>query len=192
MQYHHGNLRDALLDAAEHSIEEGGVDQLSLRDLARRVGVSHSAPRAHFVDRQSLLDALAERGFARLGVALRAADSAAGSSFDARLRAVASAYVDFAVRRPNLVSLMFATKPGAVLTGQDSAILDTLSVVPRLIEEGIASGRIAPTDPARAALLISATIRGIVAMVATESIAPDAVGPLIDDAVDNFLRGSAR
>lgn len=86
---------------------------------------------------------------------------------------------------------MFATKPGAVLTGRDSAITDTLSVVPRLIEEGIASGRIAPTDPARAALLISATIRGIVAMVATESIAPEAVGPLIDDAVDNFLRGSA-
>lgn len=85
---------------------------------------------------------------------------------------------------------MFTAKPA--LTGQDSTISDTPSVVPRLIQEAITAGRIAPTDPVRAALLISATIRGIVAMVATERIAPEAVGPLIDDAGDNFLRGSAR
>jgi AcrR family transcriptional regulator len=69
--YHHGNLRAALLDAAECSVEEQGAEQLSLRELARAVGVSHAAPRSHFPDRQALLDALAERGFDRLAAAMR-------------------------------------------------------------------------------------------------------------------------
>ena len=64
--YHHGNLRGALLDAAERTVRERGVQALSLRELAREIGVSHGAPRRHFPDRQALLDALAESGFERL------------------------------------------------------------------------------------------------------------------------------
>lgn len=60
--FHHGNLRAVLLDEAGAVVRESGVGGLSLRDLARRAGVSHGAPRSHFVDRQALLDALAERG----------------------------------------------------------------------------------------------------------------------------------
>ncbi len=55
--FHHGNLRAVLLDEAVAVLRETGVDGLSLRDLARRAGVSHGAPRSHFVDRQALLDA---------------------------------------------------------------------------------------------------------------------------------------
>ena len=69
--YHHGNLRAALLASAERTLDEGGVGELSLRELARQVGVSHAAPRRHFADKQALLDALAEDGFERLGEALR-------------------------------------------------------------------------------------------------------------------------
>ena len=65
--YHHGNLRSALLAAAERTVRERGVQDLSLRELAREIGVSHGAPRRHFPDRQALLDALAESGFERLG-----------------------------------------------------------------------------------------------------------------------------
>ena len=65
--YHHGNLRTALLEAAERTLRERGVQALSLRELAREVGVSHGAPRRHFPDRQALLDALARAGFERLG-----------------------------------------------------------------------------------------------------------------------------
>src|SRR5215472_7707973 len=79
--YHHGNLRTALLDAAERTLRERGVQALSLRELAREVGVSHGAPRRHFPDRQSLLDALAGAGFERLGAELRAAAAAAGEDF---------------------------------------------------------------------------------------------------------------
>jgi len=66
--YHHGHLRDALLAEAERTLREQGVEQLSLRDLARQAGVSHAAPRRHFADRQALLDALAGAGFARLAL----------------------------------------------------------------------------------------------------------------------------
>ena len=69
--YHHGNLRTALLAAAQQTVRERGVAALSLRELAREVGVSHGAPRRHFPDRQALLDALAEDGFERLGGELR-------------------------------------------------------------------------------------------------------------------------
>ncbi|MBW3550170.1 MAG: lipid IV(A) 3-deoxy-D-manno-octulosonic acid transferase [Proteobacteria bacterium] len=55
--YHHGNLRSALMEAAERALERGGVQALSLRELAREIGVSHAAPRRHFPDRQALLDA---------------------------------------------------------------------------------------------------------------------------------------
>src|SRR3954469_7536348 len=73
--YHHGNLRPALLEAAERALARG--DELSLRSLAREVGVSHAAPRRHFADKQALLDALAEDGFERLGSEMR--DAIAGA-----------------------------------------------------------------------------------------------------------------
>src|SRR5436305_12882615 len=91
--YHHGSLRSALLAAAERTVRERGVQDLSLRELAREVGVSHGAPRRHFPDRQALLDAVAETGFARLGSELRAAVAGAGDDFPERLRTTATAYI---------------------------------------------------------------------------------------------------
>jgi AcrR family transcriptional regulator len=108
--YHHGNLRAALLGEAERTLREQGIDALSLRDLARQAGVSHAAPRRHFADRQALLDALAASGFVRLGDEVRAAIDAAGEDYQARLRAVATAYVRFATRDAALLELMFAAK----------------------------------------------------------------------------------
>jgi len=65
--YHHGDLRRALLDAAVEAIEGAGPAELSLRDLARRIGVSHAAPAHHFGDKAGLLTALATEGYALLG-----------------------------------------------------------------------------------------------------------------------------
>ena len=73
--YHHGNLRAALLEEAERALASGR--ELSLRELAREVGVSHAAPRRHFADKQALLDAMAQDGFERLGAELGEALAAA-------------------------------------------------------------------------------------------------------------------
>src|SRR5271168_4580796 len=112
--YHHGNLRTALLAQAARTVRECGVQAVSLRELARDVGVSHGAPRRHFPDRQALLDALAEAGFARLGAELQSAIDGAGGDFPSRLLATATTYVRFATRDPALLELMFAGKHGAL------------------------------------------------------------------------------
>jgi len=89
--YHHGDLRRALLDAAAEAIAEDGPAALSLRDLARRAGVSHAAPTHHFGDKKGLLTALAAEGFDRLAADLLATRAATGSFLE-----LGVAYVRFA------------------------------------------------------------------------------------------------
>src|SRR5215510_10331530 len=70
--YHHGDLRNALLEAALELVREEGVGAISLREVARRAGVSHAAPAHHFGDKAGLLTALATQGYELFGAALRA------------------------------------------------------------------------------------------------------------------------
>ncbi|KKK05454.1 TetR/AcrR family transcriptional regulator [Micromonospora sp. HK10] len=97
--YHHGDLRRVLLTTAAAAIAESGPAALSMRDLARRAGVSHAAPAHHFGDKAGLLTALATQGFDLLADALRAAD---GDLLDAGV-----AYVGFAVRHRAHFDVMF-------------------------------------------------------------------------------------
>jgi len=112
--YHHGDLREALLEAAEALLREEGVPGLTLRACARRAGVSHAAPKHHFADLSELLSEVAARSFDRLGAALVAARDAAGADPDARFTAAARTYVAFARENPAHFRLMFrsdALKP---------------------------------------------------------------------------------
>ena len=103
--YHHGALRSTLLEAAEALIEERGLDRFSLRETARRAGVSPAAPAHHFGDVRGLLTAIATEGFIALGDALQAADF--GNDRDARINAQGLAYVRFALQRPARFTLMW-------------------------------------------------------------------------------------
>ena len=122
--YHHGDLRRALLDAAAAVLADAGVAALSLRDLARRVGVSAAAPYHHFANKAALVDALAEDMMARLDGAL--ADAAARATDPlAQARAVGVAYVQFAVAHPDGFRLAFRPElgtPVAELIGGDDAV----------------------------------------------------------------------
>jgi AcrR family transcriptional regulator len=188
--YHHGNLRTALLEQAERTVRERGVHALSLRELAREVGVSHGAPRRHFPDRQALLDALAEAGFARLGAELRRAVDGAGEDFEARLQATATAYVHFATRDAALLELMFASKhreeSGALHEAADRAF----AVMLELIDQGQAQGALEPGPPERIGLVLFATIQGIAALVTGGMVQAEQLDELVADAVGHFLRGS--
>lgn len=95
--YHHGDLREALIAAAEEVIAERGIDGFSLRETARRAGVSPAAPGHHFKDARGLLTAVAARAFQAFGDALEAADKGAGSDRVARIHAQGMAYVRFAL-----------------------------------------------------------------------------------------------
>src|SRR5213075_1047621 len=99
--YHHGDLPAALLRAAGRTLEKRGIGALSLRETARRAGVSHNAPYRHFPDREALLAALAAQGFAMLGSEQKSSAATGG------LRAMGEAYVRFALAHPQRFRLMF-------------------------------------------------------------------------------------
>jgi AcrR family transcriptional regulator len=104
--YHHGDLRRALLDAALSLVSEKGLSALTLREVARKVGVTHAAPYHHFPTRDALLDALAHDAFCALDVAMaRATHDVADLS--ERLFLVGKAYTDFARAHPEQLQIMF-------------------------------------------------------------------------------------
>lgn len=108
--YHHGNLRAALLTAAEAELVEQGVEGFSLRSVARRAGVSHAAPKHHFGDTAGLLTALAAEGFRLFTAAQLAREAEAAPDATSQLLAAGLGYVDFACARPALFRLIFTSK----------------------------------------------------------------------------------
>jgi AcrR family transcriptional regulator len=190
--YHHGNLRTALLEQAARTVREHGADGLSLRELARQVGVSHSAPRRHFADLQALRAALAEAGFVRLGAELRAAVDAAGPDFGARLRSTAAAYVRFATEEAALLELMFASKQHEQSATLHETAERAFAVMLDLIREGQAAGVLDEGDLERVGLVLFATMQGIAALVTSGMVDADQVDELVNDANALFLRNAAR
>jgi AcrR family transcriptional regulator len=107
--YHHGNLREALVEAARQLIAEKGPQGFTLVEAARMAGVSPAAPYRHFKDRDALVAEVAQRGFAVFSDALHSALSAPGSAVDAFER-MGSAYLDFAHREPGFYAAMFMAR----------------------------------------------------------------------------------
>ncbi len=133
--YHHGALREALLAAAEAVIAERGVDGFSLREAARRAGVSPAAPQHHFGDTRGLLTAVAAAGFAGLADALAAADLAAGPDREARTTAQGAAYVRFAFAEPARFDVMWRA---ARIDTRDSAYVAASTRAFRTLQGAVA------------------------------------------------------
>lgn len=186
--FHHGNLRAALLDQAERTLREDGIDALSLRELARQAGVSHGAPRSHFVDRQALLDALAERGFNRLADEVGAAIGSDTVDHKQRFRAAAAAYVHFAVTDTALLDLMFTAKNGNAPEGLRVASERLFAAFGDLIDRSTKAGVLKPQDPYRLQLLLAAVMQGIAVLVSTRRISTEDGASLIDDAISLLVR----
>jgi AcrR family transcriptional regulator len=187
--YHHGNLRSALLARAVEVIDERGVGDLSLREIARDVGVSHAAPRRHFADRQALLDALALEGFERLGAELRGAIAGAGDAFPARLDAIARCYVAFATDHAALLELMFATKRRHESDALHEAANRSLSVLLDVIADAQAAGELVPGDRERVAIPIFAALQGLTAMVNGGMLDPTQLDDAVTVAIGQLLDG---
>ena len=108
--YHHGDLRAALLDATESLLDESGLEGFTLRECARRAGVSHGAPAHHFGDLRGLLTAFAAQSFDQLEVLTRAYMDAAQPGVYERLVANGVAYLDYALMHPARFRLMFRSE----------------------------------------------------------------------------------
>lgn len=188
--FHHGNLRTVLLDEATAVLRESGVDGLSLRDLARRAGVSHGAPRSHFVDRQALLDALAEAGFQRLTADVRAAMGEPGDDVRARFLRVAGAYVDFAIDDAALMDLMFQAKAQA--GGGPPRVAEVAAELFTVLDSAMGPRSDDTDEGARNAfgMLFAATVQGIATLVSSRRIARGDGDRLVGEAMEMML-GSA-
>ncbi|MBS3650387.1 TetR/AcrR family transcriptional regulator [Pseudaminobacter sp. 19-2017] len=109
-RYHHGGLREALIEAAEQELAEKGIEGFTLRGVAKRAGVSHAAPAHHFRDTGELLTALAAVGAQRFLSGMTEREAAAGDDPRGRFVATGRAYIEFALANPALFELMFGSK----------------------------------------------------------------------------------
>ena len=105
--YHHGDLREALILAGESTLHDLGLQGFTLRECARRAGVSHAAPKHHFENVRGLLTAVATRGFDRLATTIVTHMKSAGADLDDQFFAVAHAYQEFAHACPEHFRIMF-------------------------------------------------------------------------------------
>jgi len=137
--YHHGDLRNALVQAGTQMLAETGVDGLSMRRVAAQLGVSHNAPYQHFADKEAILAAIAVQGFRALDSAITSALAALPPDMPPleQLKAVGAAYVTFVLANPHYVPVMFGTLPHErypELSEVSLAALDRLAAVFRLAQ----------------------------------------------------------
>lgn len=105
--YHHGDLRQNILEEALSWIEKESIFSLSLRGIARRIGVSHNAPYRHFPDKESLLVAIAETGFERLHQTLEYASQNSPNDDKKRVENIGIAYIEYALKNQAYYRVMF-------------------------------------------------------------------------------------
>jgi len=160
--YHHGDLRDALLDAVGEIIQEQGVGAVSLREAARRVGVSHSAPAHHFGDKTGLMSAFAARGFDAFGTRMsNAFDAAAPEGTHAQFRAIGVAYLQFSIEECASFEVMFRPEFHDPYDPEvKEASLRAFGVLMNAVKAGMPAN-VAHLDPLHLALVAWATVHGL-------------------------------
>lgn len=157
-RYHHGDLRRSLVDAAVAILHETQRWDFSLREVARRAGVSHNAPYSHFADKQALLAAVGVAGYATLRNRMLIASSAAPNA-DAALEAIGQAYVAFGLENPAHYRLMFGQElqaDGLLPPDLAEAAEASRSVLHDIVMRGAAEGvfGVDPSDPTNVAVAV--------------------------------------
>ncbi|MBU8868224.1 TetR/AcrR family transcriptional regulator [Paenarthrobacter aromaticivorans] len=188
--YHHGKLREALLERAMETIEQAGVDGLSLRQLARDLNVSHGAPAKHFRDKQSLIDALALAGFEMMNQ--RIVEAGSGDDLRQRFARMANAYVDFAVSHPALLTVMYSTKhhPGSS-TELRNIGEQGIHVARALISEAQDGGALAPGDTETLAMVCFVSLHGAALLAAGKQLDGNSVEDVVAATTDTLWAGMA-
>ena len=180
--YHHGNLQAALEDAALELLETTSAPKISLREVARRAGVSHNAPYHHFGDRAALLRALGVRGMAALLAAQEEAVAAAEGPVG-RVRALGLAYVQYAATNPQAFALVF--DPDYCAAGAPSEQMAPLiarnedllaSEVAALVQEPGWEGR----DPDALSAALWSTVHGMAQLIMLGHLPLEAAEPALD------------
>jgi len=194
--YHHGDLRNALIDAGVRLLAEEGVHALDLRKVARLAGVSHAAPYRHFQDKQALLLAIVEEGFRRLGLAVEQTLAANDTEPTTQLLAMGKAYVLFAIDQPAYFRLMFSghSNTSTEPSEQENTAKTSFRVLMGIIQRGQEQGKFVGTDPELLAQTAWAMVHGIATLLVDDQLEIDsadreAVERMTQDALDLVCRG---
>ena len=159
--YHHGDLRSSILQAAGEILEKEGLDAVTLREVARRAGVSHNAPLRHFPDREALLAALAGEGFRNLSEAQRVASATGGP------RGLGESYVRFALEHPQRFRLMFG---GRVAIASHPALKEAAMITFDAVVEAMAA-RVPGPGARDAAVAAWSLVHGLALLLLDDRIA---------------------
>jgi AcrR family transcriptional regulator len=164
--YHHGNLRQALIDAALLLAEERGAEGVSVREAARRVGVSSGAPFRHFASREALMTALAEQAMALFRIEIEAGQRRASADPRSRLGALGHSFIRWAFRFPTHFQIISSRHlidfEGSATLGLDLAAVRALTVELIAAAQGVAPGN--ERDVMRRALIARALVYGLARM----------------------------
>ncbi len=164
--YHHGDLKNSLIHAAIEILAQEGVEGLSLRKAARRAGVSHAAPYAHFADKQALLAAISTEGYRRIYARIRAAADLYPALPLRRLIEGAWAYAAFAQEDPAHYRI---TLSGVVTHEKDypelvQATAESFQLVVAIVADCQAAGLLRPAPPELMTVSVWSAVHGLVAL----------------------------
>ncbi len=182
--YHHGDLRDALIKAALREADRGGPEAISIKALARDLGVSQPAPYRHFADREALLAAVTAEAFRQFTEMLRQA--IARPSKRSKLSRLAQATLDFGLRRNGVYRLMFASRTiSCAATGSElhQAASETFALVVEALEAQ-AIGYLRE----RQALKIWAALHGVVMLAEQGMLTGEVAHTTREELVEDFVR----
>jgi AcrR family transcriptional regulator len=193
--YHHGDLKRALIETAVKAIAKHGADAMSLRELAARAGVSPGAPYHHFANRGELMAAIAEEGFARLEARLIAARDAAPANASARLEALGLAYVTFAVSSLGHFRVMF--HGDAKAAGPAEAGLRAFHILREAVEACQQAGEAPEGDATGLVLVAWSAVHGFATLWADRALPfldlePERLAPEIGRLIARMFSGLAR
>lgn len=187
--YHHGDLRNALIQAGLELLSESGGASLDLRKVAHRAGVSHAAPYRHFADKQALIAAINEEGFHQLAERIQTALRATSDDSFEQLQAVASAYVHFAHENPWLVREMYSglTVEREAYPDLHVAFKAVFSIYVEVVKRGQERGSIIDGDPGGLAGVLWSLLHGVAILVIENQIRPYTEGT---QGIENVTRYS--
>jgi AcrR family transcriptional regulator len=167
--YHHGDLREQLVLAGEKALAEMPIESVSLREIARRAGVSHAAPKHHFSSMGDLLGEIAARGFSRfIAILNEASRQTAIQTPESRLMAMGWAYLRFAEANPEIYALMFGK-------------IDRMTMTPHMVQSSMAAwaqiedavaALIGPARAASGALHVWSSVHGLSMLKAERRLPP--------------------
>ena len=193
--YHHGDLRQTLIDAALRLIaDKRDASTLSLREVARRVRVSHAAPYRHFADKDSLLAAVAEEGFHILNGYLQGGCQKAPADPLRQLQGSGTAYIQFAIAHPSHYRVMFGALQvnNTAVPSLNTAAQEAFAVMEKAIASGQTLGKIKAGDPRQLAWVAWSLVHGLALLLIDHQLpitAEPAIANLIEVATQSLIYG---